>query len=206
MTGSRGGWIGALAGSAIVVLLNRPAVGWPAFSAALLTAALVFVAAPGLTTERIDTSTADTSAGTRVRTWSSGIAAIREHPLLGLGAGNFRAVVKDRGSQVDPNNLTLLTWAETGIVGLIFLAWLLVGAFRLALATASMPTGTASMASAAGAGIFTAAIAHAQFEIFWTRGVALATFMGVGLVTWAHRHAARTVSLSSDSSALVGAP
>lgn len=204
MSGSRGGWIGALAGTAIVVLLRRPGLGWPALSAAAVATALVFVAAPGLTTERIDVSTPDTSAGMRLRTWSSGVDAIRERPILGHGAGNFRAVVETRGSQVDPNNLILLTWAETGIVGLLFLGWLVVGTFRLSVTTASDGGETASLAGAAGGGIVAAAIAHAQFDMFWTRGVALATFMAIGLVLWSQRQLAAPAAMAPRSE-VVGA-
>ncbi|MBW3614452.1 MAG: O-antigen ligase family protein [Actinobacteria bacterium] len=205
MSGSRGGWIGALAGTAVIVVLQRPLLGWPALSAAAAAIALLFLAAPGLTTERIDVSTADTSAGTRLRTWSSGVEAIRERPILGHGAGNFVAVIKDRGSQVDPNNLTLLAWAETGIFGLLFLAALFAGAFRLALSNSSLVTGTESLANTAGAGIVMAALAHAQFDMFWTRGVALSTFMAVGLVLWSHRQLAVGGSIQPHAPAVVSA-
>lgn len=188
MSGSRGGWIGALAGSVMVLVLRRPGLAWPAVSAATVAIAVVLLVAPGATTERIDVSTVDSSAGMRLRTWSSGVDAIRERPLLGQGTGNFRAVVKDRGTQVDPNNLLLLTWAETGILGLLALLWLVAAAVRLAVTTAIVATGTASLANTAGAAIVAAALAHAQVDMFWTRGVALATFMAMGLIVWAHRH------------------
>jgi putative inorganic carbon (HCO3(-)) transporter len=192
LSGSRGGWIGALVGIAVIVVLQRPAFAWPALSAAVVATALVLVAAPGVATERIDVSTPDTSAGMRLRTWSSGVEAIQQRPLLGHGAGNFRAVVKDRGWQVDPNNVLLLTWAETGVLGVAFLIWLVVAAFRLAAANSRVVRGTQGVANVAGAAIVAAALAHAQFDMFWNRGVALATFMGMGLVLWCHRHGGAT--------------
>jgi hypothetical protein len=187
VSGSRGGWIGTLVGVTVVVVFHRPAFAWPAITAAVLAIALLFVAAPQLTTKKIDTSTADTSAGMRLRTWSDGIDAVKQHPLLGEGAGNFLAVVKDRGSQIDPNNLILLTWAETGIFGLMFLGWLFGAALRMAARNARTLTGTAALANTAGAAVFVSSVAHAQFDMFWTRGVALLTFMGIGLVLWANR-------------------
>lgn len=206
MSGSRGGWIGALAGTVVIIAVRRPALAWPALSLATVAMVLLFVAAPGLTTERIDVSTPDTSAGMRLRTWSSGVEAVRERPLLGHGAGNFRAVVKDRGSQVDPNNLALLTWAETGVVGLLILAWLVASALRLAVGTARVTTGTASLGSTAGAAIFTAALAHSQFDMFWTRGVALATFMALGLVLWSRRHRPDALPVQPYSPVVVKTP
>jgi O-antigen ligase len=192
LSGSRGGWIGALAGITVIVVLQRPTFAWPALSAAVIATVLVLVAAPGVATEGIDVSTPDTSAGVRLRTWSSGVEAIQERPLLGHGAGNFRAVVKDRGSQVDPNNVVLLTWAETGAAGVAFLAWFVSAVFRLAAANSRAARGTPVLANTAGAAIVAAALAHAQFDMFWTRGVALATFMGMGLVLWCHRHGGTT--------------
>jgi O-antigen ligase len=202
VSGSRGGWIGTLVGVTVVVIFHRPAFAWPAITAAVLAIALLFVAAPQLTTERIDTSTADTSAGMRVRTWTDGIDAVKQHPLLGEGAGNFLAVVKDRGSQVDPNNLTLLTWAETGIFGLMFLGWLFAAALRMAARNTRTLAGTAALANTAGAAVVVSALAHAQFDMFWTRGVALLTFMGIGLILWANRQV-KTPSPPEPSRSLI---
>ncbi|MEX2659934.1 MAG: O-antigen ligase family protein [Acidimicrobiales bacterium] len=187
MSGSRGGWIGALAGAVMIVVLHRPGLAWPALSLVAVATVLLLVVAPAATTERIDVSTPDTSAGMRLRTWSSGVEAIREEPVLGHGAGNFRAVVKNRGTQVDPNNLMLLAWAETGVFGLVILVWLVAAAARLAVGIGAVATGTPSLANAAGAAIATAALAHAQVDMFWNRGIALATFMAFGLVAWSHR-------------------
>jgi O-antigen ligase len=206
VSGSRGGWIGTLVGLTVIVIFHRPAFAWPAITAGVLAVGLVFVAAPQLTTDKIDTSTADTSAGMRMRTWAEGVRAVKEAPLFGEGAGNFVAVVKDRGSQVDPNNLTLLTWAETGIFGLAFLGWLFVAAARTAARNARTLTGTAALANTAGAAIFVSSVAHAQFDMFWTRGVALLTFMGIGLIVWASRQVNPSASEPSRSLIPLGAP
>jgi O-antigen ligase len=131
---------------------------------------------------------------------------VKAHPVFGEGAGNFRAVVENRGSQVDPNNLTLLTWAETGIFGLMLLGWLFIGALRIAARNARTLTGTAALANTAGCALFLSSVAHAQFEIFWTRGIALLAFMGMGLVLWANRQASQSVSEPTRSLVELGAP
>lgn len=205
MSGSRGGWVGALAGTIMILVLHRPGLAWPAVSAATVAIVLLLLVAPALTTERVDVSTADTSAGMRLRTWSSGVAAIQERPLLGYGAGNFRAVVENRGTQVDPNNILLLAWAETGVFGLLALVWLVAAAVRLAVTSAAVATGTASLANTAGAAMMTTALVHAQFDMFWTRGVALATFMAMGLVVWSHRHRSGSDTVGSYPPAVVTA-
>lgn len=192
LSGSRGAWVGTLAALAVVAALTRPALAWPAASVAAVAVALILVAAPGNVFAAFDDPDPDTSAGTRVLTWSSGLETVRAHAALGVGAGNFRTVVKDRGAQVDPNNLVLLTWAETGVVGVVLLGGLVVATMRMATASSRRRSDgepVHRLANLAGAGIFVASLAHAQFDMFWTRGVALATFMGAGLVLWAHRHA-----------------
>ncbi|MGH9154190.1 MAG: O-antigen ligase family protein, partial [Acidimicrobiales bacterium] len=191
LSGSRGAWVGTLAALAVVAALARPALAWPAASVTVVAVALILVAAPGNVFAGLDDPDPDTSAGTRVLTWSSGLETVRRHPLLGVGAGNFRTVVKDRGTQVDPNNLILLTWAETGVVGVVLLGGVVVATLRMAMAGSRRRAdrgGAHDVANLAGAGIFVASLAHAQFDMFWTRGVALATFMGAGLVLWAGRH------------------
>lgn len=193
-SGSRGAWVGTLAALAVLAAMTRPSLGWPAASVAAVAVALVLVAVPGNVFAGVDDPDPDTSAGTRVLTWSSGLDTIRRHPALGVGAGNFRAVVKERGTQVDPNNLVLLTWAETGVVGVLLLGAVVVGTLRLAAASArrrAAARSTYDLANLAGVGIFVASLAHAQFDMFWTRGVALATFMAAGLVLWAHHQQAQ---------------
>ncbi|HVM06423.1 MAG TPA: O-antigen ligase family protein [Acidimicrobiales bacterium] len=208
LSGSRGAWVGTLAALALLAALNRPSLAWPAGSVAAVAVALVLVAVPGNVFSGVHEPDPDTSAGTRVLTWSSGLATIRRQPALGVGAGNFLAVVKGRGSQGDPNNLLLLTWAETGVFGVVLLGGIVVGTLRLATRNSGRwaAGGQAHLASLAGAGIFVAALAHAQFDIFWTRGVALATFMGAGLVLWAHRHGDATSSPRPPRLTMTSAP
>jgi FtsH-binding integral membrane protein len=95
----------------------------------------------------------------------------------------------------------LLTWAETGIFGLLLLGWLVLGALRMAARNARTLTGTAALANTAGCALFASAIAHAQFDIFWTRGIALLTFMGMGLVLWANRQEHHSLSEPARSEA-----
>jgi O-antigen ligase len=174
-------------------------------TAAVLVAAIAVVAAPQLTTDKINTHSVDTTTGMRMATWSQGMKAVKAHPVFGEGAGNFVAVVENRGAQVDPNNLTLLTWAETGIFGVLLLGWLILGALRMAARNSRVLTGTAALANTAGCALFLSAIAHAQFDIFWTRGVALLTFMGMGLVLWANRQADHSVPDPTRSLVELGA-
>lgn len=191
MSGSRGGWVGAVVALAVVLILRRPhAVTAVAVSAVLAVTALTLLVPPDVVSDRAGFDTPHSAADVRAQTWGQGLESITSEPLLGIGAGNFRASVRRQGVQVDPNNLLLLTWAETGVPGLLLLLGLLGGCLGLAWRRARrLPShGTATTASLAGAGMLVAAVAHAQLDMFWSRGTALAAFLGVGLVLWAHHH------------------
>lgn len=189
LAGSRGGWVGAIVALILVAALRRPDAAPAAVVAgAAAVALLLLVVPPDVAADRVGFTTPNSTADVRAQTWEDGVATIATAPLLGVGAGNFRAYVRDQGSQVDPNNLALLTWAETGIPGLLLLLALFGGCLRLAWRQVrrSPARGMPTAASLAGAGMLVAGVAHAQFDMFWSRGTALATFLGVGLVLWAH--------------------
>jgi O-antigen ligase len=60
---------------------------------------------------------------------------IRDHPLLGVGRGNYLELARLYNPwtlEYPVHNVYLLSWAETGIIGLVALGALLVGAFRAA--------------------------------------------------------------------------
>ena len=75
------------------------------------------------------------SAGSRVSDWRTALEMIRDHPLLGIGKGNYVGVAPlyDRWALGFPvHNIYLLIWAETGLLGLGALISLLAGALRVA--------------------------------------------------------------------------
>lgn len=206
LSGSRGAWVGVVAALVLMLAMRRPHLApVVTVSGVVLLALLVLLVPPDLATERAGFDTPHSTAAVRAETWQGGIDTIASAPLLGVGAGNFTTPVHGAGSQVDPNNLLLLTWAETGIVGLLLLLTLLTGTLALGWRQArTLPArGTPMIASLAGIGILVAAVAHAQFDMFWTRGVALATFMGVGMIVWAEQAARRAASEASATPALL---
>lgn len=82
-----------------------------------------------------------TSMGIRVIIWQTSAEVAAERPLLGYGLGGFPAAyearIKVKYSEgwkalpmADPHNQYLFLWAEAGVLGLIGLAALLVGALR----------------------------------------------------------------------------
>ncbi len=61
------------------------------------------------------------SAIMRLNYWEGTLAAIKAHPFIGVGMGNFN-LIYSRYS----HNSYLQIWAETGILGIISLAWLVI--------------------------------------------------------------------------------
>lgn len=189
-TGSRGAWVGTLVALATVVAMRRPGLVWPVASVTAVVVALFLLILPPETLgQEVGIHQRFSTAAVRAETWHQGVQAIAAHPLLGVGAGNFVARVAGRVLQVDPNNLFLLTWAETGLPGLALLLWFLGGCLRLAWrnARAASPPGVLVAANVTGAAMLVTAVVHAQFDIFWVRGTALAAFLGAGLVVWVSR-------------------
>jgi O-antigen ligase len=90
----------------------------------------------------------------RLFIWSRSLEIIRDHPLRGIGFGNYPLVCAAYYDRVDPHfymrtwahNLELSTLAEMGPLGLLALTWLLVAAARMLLRSAS-PLATGALAA-----------------------------------------------------------
>jgi O-antigen ligase len=157
LTGSRGGWFAALAGSAVGLAL---ALGRPRFAAATgLGAGLLL----GLALVLPSGSLVDEEAkrvGDRAWYWHVAWQEAGERPVAGRGAGTFELVWLEQqpiGASVrDAHSLYLETLTELGLVGLALLA--------LALAP---PLFAASRATSAAAGAYVAYLLHAGADWDW---------------------------------------
>jgi O-antigen ligase len=70
----------------------------------------------------------------RLNYWRTAIAVIKDHPILGVGPGNFQEVFLKYKIGLSTNtryahNIFLHTWAETGFLGLIALIYLISAFF-----------------------------------------------------------------------------
>jgi len=140
VTFSRGGWFGAAVALAVVVVvawLKRRDLGAPrwavaaltAFGAILLLPAAAVVLARGFQGDQL-------SAASRVADWQTALAMIRDHPLLGVGKGNYLELARlynPWALEYPVHNVYLFLWAETGIIGLLALVAMLVGSLRAAV-------------------------------------------------------------------------
>jgi O-antigen ligase len=205
LTFSRAGVVAGMAGLAIMAGLcvvrgeRRPLLSLSAAAlavpAALLCAAMTD---PGLdrrlTAELTDTPTPALSVGprpSRMEFWIAALEMLHDRPWLGVGPDNFRWRFADY-SGVPADNLGihahdqyLEALADTGVLGLLSLGWLLVRLVRIALdgvrrgtQSADWPWRAAMLAS------LSAWLLHAlldDFERFWPASVVFWLLAGLNL-------------------------
>jgi O-antigen ligase len=74
----------------------------------------------------------------RLELWSATLQMLRQHPILGAGLSGFAERVAPFWNErhperfIDPHNIVLNFWVETGLLGVVAFAWLLVLAVRMA--------------------------------------------------------------------------
>ena len=136
---SRGAYFGTIAGLlffAIVYLKRAKALG-KAFAVSGVIAILLFIFNSGAISQRIASSfnLKEGSNAERLKNWGQAVEIVRDHPLAGVGLGNYSrevdpALAGDRSS-IYAHNLFLDIAAETGILNAaVFLFLLLVSVWR----------------------------------------------------------------------------
>jgi O-antigen ligase len=136
LTFSRGGMLGAVAAVAAVIYIRRRHLRAALISlAGGIAAGLAVAAGWGLAAHSLgmfrlwnfDESSYAGGVGTRSELWSAAIALWRQHPLLGVGAGNFELEISRtglRGVRTHANSLYLQSLVEGGIPLLAATLWL----------------------------------------------------------------------------------
>ncbi|MFA6240256.1 MAG: O-antigen ligase family protein [Candidatus Hydrogenedentales bacterium] len=147
LSGSRGAWIAACAGC-LVVILMRGVHPVRVLALSVLAPLALFSAvyvAPGQTIDRVSRSLSSEDSGGNLRLWfwDGTCRMIRDHWLIGTGLGTFafhspfymgEALWADGGDRLahnellveDPHCTPLLILAETGVVGALFWAAILI--------------------------------------------------------------------------------
>ena len=73
----------------------------------------------------------------RLDLWSTTLRMLRDHPIFGAGLSGFADRIAPYWNAthterfIDPHNIVLNFWVETGLLGLFAFAWLLVVGFRM---------------------------------------------------------------------------
>ncbi|MDI6716066.1 MAG: O-antigen ligase family protein [Actinomycetota bacterium] len=126
LTYTRGSWMATGIGIVLMSLLTETWLFW--VWAALFAAALI--AAPGVASRLASiTDITGGTAGFRMKLWRIASGIIREHPLVGIGIGNYyeaftEYVFRNPKQNVGwvmygAHNSYLTIWAETGIFGIL---------------------------------------------------------------------------------------
>jgi len=187
-TVSRGAIAGALCGALVVSLVMRRgrlrtfllvALGTVAFAIGVQAQlnARITEAGPGA----FNTNTV------RLLSYADGIQKIKQHPVLGTGAGTYWDTISQLNiGLADPNNIFLLTWAELGLAGMAALLFLLWRYGRLVASARRLPEHARIVTLAASGAAFSMFV-HFQVDSTWTRGTASICFAMVGLVVAGRR-------------------
>jgi O-antigen ligase len=137
LTLSRGGFV-ALAVVVFGLAMAHRRRWW--FLAASVGAAIIFALIPPVTARiavEVNLSNGSNTLVGRWGLWSATLKMLRDHPLFGAGLSGFterlgpywNAGHSDRF--IDPHNIVLNFWSETGILGVVAFAWILVTVFRM---------------------------------------------------------------------------
>lgn len=211
---SRGAWVGVAAGLAVSGLLavrHRIALVVAAAPIAVLLGLMALASiAPASLTDRL-TSIADEARPfnaasipitpenfavvERMAHWQAGWHMFEDHPLTGVGIGNFNARYPDyfvrtefRFSQGHAHNYYIHTLAETGMVGLA-LYLTLAGSFLILAATVAIRSTDlmARFVSIGAAGTMTAVYVHNVFEDLHVLNLGILISSAWALAVVAHR-------------------
>lgn len=107
----------------------------------------------------------------RVSVWGSGVAMLRDHPVLGVGLDNFLYEYdKYMNPQAwrepnlsHPHNVLLDFWLRTGLLGLGVMIWMVAGFYQRGLNLLRRPGSSRALALGLGASM-TAALAHGMID------------------------------------------
>ena len=133
---SRGGYL-ALAAVAVGLALSHR-LRWWLISAGVAVFGLLLLIPPFFARIRaeVDLNSGRNTLVGRFHLWDAALQMLRDHPIFGAGLSGFAATLAPywNSTHVDrftyPHNIVLNFWSETGVLGVIAFAWILVSGFR----------------------------------------------------------------------------
>jgi putative inorganic carbon (hco3(-)) transporter len=172
-TFSQSSFAALLAGLALLAVFTWGARGARALLALVVVAAAVALLAPPLERVRdqlFDPTSESVNRATRGRSdlVTKGLRIGAEHPVIGVGVGNFTSAYQERfnagTARVPASHTTPVTvFAETGVVGLVLFGWLVVAVARLAFGPRRAPREPVRLTALVAAFGLTAIFVHALF-------------------------------------------
>lgn len=175
LTGSRGAWIGALAGLVVFfVLAFRPRASTVlALAGALLLMALAVLIVPrSFIAGRLDLT--DWSSQQRLLVLLTAIDGILRNPVPGYGPGSFESLLPAiaRSGLIDnvrmPHNLFLHVWLELGLAALLVLMAVIAGYYRASIRALRR---SRSVLLAGSIGAVSAMLGASMFGTLFIRGI-----------------------------------
>jgi O-antigen ligase len=182
-TFDRAAWLGLAAGALVVVAARRRS------SRALFAGLVIGASAVALLPQvraRFASSFDLRGNADRVFVWSRAAEIIRDHPLVGIGFGNYPRVCGAYYDRVDPafpmrtwaHNTELSLLAETGPLGLLALLWLVIAATAALLPRVRAGDGLALGGAAAAIALAVIAQAH---DVLYDTKVMYALWLALGV-------------------------
>jgi O-antigen ligase len=144
---------GALIAIAVMALfyVRKLGISWRALAAPVLLGGALLLE-PGIIFSRLQESETTGGAG-RLYIWQTGLAAFKDYFLAGAGLNNFTVVYNDYAARAahfvglnrPPHNVFLQIAVESGIIGIILFAAVIVSHFRYASRREPFLTGAARL-------------------------------------------------------------
>lgn len=129
---SRAGWLGLAAAVGVFLIVAADAKIRKLILSAVIVIVIVIVIIPNFRYRLILPFLGEKSSVSRVSLWQTGVKAIKESPILGLGLTGFARAWPQLNTDPGltdthnfPHNIFLDLWVETGILGLISLIGLI---------------------------------------------------------------------------------
>ena len=136
---SRGGYLGMAAVAVALALSHRRRfvlLGIGAVAAAVVVALPPIFHRISLEFQNVNGTTLFGRAG-RIELWKDTLLMLREHIVLGAGLSGFAERIAPFWNPthperfIDPHNILLNFWVETGLLGVFAFAWIMVSGFRV---------------------------------------------------------------------------
>ena len=137
---SRGGWLAMVVVVLVVGLFSTRRLLIAAGAAVVVAAALAIPGSRRRILVQFDPNSADNSVQLRFVLWRSALNMLRHNPIFGGGLSGFQQAVRPYSDPnyheqlIDPHNLVLNWWSETGLLGLAGFVWTAVQVGRTAWA------------------------------------------------------------------------
>jgi O-antigen ligase len=122
---SRAGWLGLTVAVLVYIFIAADKKTKQTFFYAGIIFAIIVLFIPSTRHRLTSPLKGEKSASSRITLWQSGIAAIKQSPVFGLGLGGYsekyRPLITDQTlpDHNFPHNIFLNLWVETGVIGLI---------------------------------------------------------------------------------------